>query len=74
MGRLDAYIRIYYHQPEGKDVVDNAARGFCSWFPQLSESSKPVKPPPISRLIRGESSPAGIDLLKDTVAESRHET
>jgi hypothetical protein len=41
----DAYIRIYYHQPGGKDVVVNAARGFCTWFPQLSREQQTCRRP-----------------------------
>ena len=32
----DAYIRIYYEPARSKDVVDNAARSFCSRVPRLS--------------------------------------
>ena len=56
----DAYIRIYYHQP-GKDVVSMRHAAFAPGFRNYLASSKPVEDlPPISRLIRGESSPAGI--------------
>jgi len=57
----DAYIRIYYHQPGVKTWWSMRRAAFAPGFRNYLESSKPVEDlPPISRLIRGESSPAGI--------------
>ena len=41
----DAYIRIYFHRLGVKDVVDDAARRFCSWFSRLPRGHSTGKGP-----------------------------
>ena len=53
----DAYIRIYYHRPGVMTWWSMRRAAFAPGFRNYLESSKPVEDlPPISQLIRGESS------------------
>ena len=56
----DAYIRIYYHRPGVKTWWTMRRAVFATGFRDYLEKSQPVEDlPPISQLIRGESSSAG---------------
>jgi len=56
----DAYIRIYYHRPGVKTWWTMRRAVFATGFRDYLEKSQPVEHlPPISQLIRGESSSAG---------------
>ena len=55
----DAYIRIYYHRPGVKTWWTMRRAAFAAGFRDYLEKSQPVEDlPPISQLIRGESSSA----------------
>jgi len=55
----DAYIRIYYHRPRVKTWWTMRRAAFAEGFRNYLEKRQPVEDlPPISQLIRGESSSA----------------
>jgi hypothetical protein len=55
----DAYIRIYYHRPGVKTWWTMRRAAVATGFRDYLEKSQPVEGlPPISQLIRGESSSA----------------